>query len=115
MIKTQIWKPDTCDCEIEQQWDYSTSPANLTVSDIKKHCKSHITSEHTDIVSENQTKNKSLNKVVEFLPQLNIRDITWSFDISRTLVITLPNSISTSQKNTIITLLASISNKIIIL
>ena len=109
MIKKTVWRPDTCGCEIEYEWDDSVdqSVRTHTVSNINKVCDVHkglSISQHYDaIVEENTSKNKAIKAITDtvitateevlldsgkIIKRLKTdKKINWSFDIDRKLVI----------------------------
>jgi hypothetical protein len=119
MIKTQIWRPDTCSCVIEQVFDYATDPATLVEQTIIKACPNHSTP--VDVLAENQIKNRGVIKVAEALgakPDL----VKWNFDGDRKCVLNSSvteegqstKSLNNSEKNNVRTELAKISEKLIL-
>lgn len=122
MLKTTKWRPDTCGCEIEYQWDDSVAQEERThvVSTITKNCPIHdpipTKGEHYNVVlEENQRKNKVYGKLLD-LPTLTVDVVqtdgktikelkpsvqyNWSFDKDRNLVVDLVG-VTTSDKNTL--------------
>ena len=107
MIKITTWKPDTCGCVLEYEWD-DTQPENARVhtfrgANIK--CTHHqylVDNTHwNQVLDENQTKNKIHGLLLENFPNLvdivtekngeivkkfkpNI-EYKWAFDINRKL------------------------------
>ena len=122
MTKTTKWRPDTCGCEIEYQWDDSLSQeARIhTVSNVVKKCDVHSTTpskedHYNKVLEENQRKNKVYGKLLE-IPTATV-DVTqpdgstikdlkstvkfdWSFDVDRNLMVTL-TGLNTSEKNSL--------------
>lgn len=81
MIKTTLWRPDTCGCEIAYDWD-SESDQNTrvhTVSRIVKACPAHQGMSKDvhfpKVVEENQRKNKAHALILENMPEL-VTEIT---------------------------------------
>jgi len=66
MIKTTIWKPDTCGCEIHYQWDTESSEENRT------HTVSHTVTcaehsglqSHQDVFDSVSSENTLKNNVI---------------------------------------------------
>ena len=120
MIHKNIWKPDTCDCEIEYEWDDSvlTEQRVHTVSKIIKCCDAHknLTDKvqnYNTVVNENTRKNILYGKILE-IPSLvqertkengeKIKELKegleyrWSFDKDRNLEVELVG-FGTEEKN----------------
>jgi hypothetical protein len=119
MIKKTRWRPDTCGCEIEYEWDDSLSQEKRvhTPSQIIKKCEFHQDmlnkNEHyTKVLEENQTKNRVWGKLLE-ISTLTADKVSedgethkelkpnitynWSFDADRNLVVDMP--LSAKEKN----------------
>lgn len=117
MIKSQIWRPDTCGCEIEQEYDYSTQTPTFVSGKHLKRCDVHPSHKYDDILNENQKKNKVLYEILSNYTEIQkVNDNgsivfkdgfspDWSFDIDRNLVINLP-SILNNKKAAIQSLLS---------
>jgi hypothetical protein len=79
MLHTNVWKPDTCDCEIEFEFDDAV-PAESRVHTSKriiKACSVHNTVDIADkhdhfstVLGENQRKNKLHGEIMEQFPEL---------------------------------------------
>lgn len=71
MLKTTLWRPDTCGCEIEYQWDTNEPEETRvhTLSRIKAKCQDHSSSTdqevHDSVSKENKHKNKVLAAIME--------------------------------------------------
>lgn len=111
MIKTTLWRPDTCECEIEYQWDSELSEDERvhTVSKIKKGCQYHSKLNEVDcfntVSEENLRKNIVLKQIIENVESATqekeqvdgsiVKDLAngkkydWSFDKDRNLVVNL--------------------------
>lgn len=109
MIKTTRWRPDTCGCEIEYEWDDSVTAENRVhkASKIIKACSVHsanLTKEnHYDkVLKENQMKNQVWGKLLEDPTLVNESldadgnvaknlkpgiKYDWSFDKDRNLIV----------------------------
>lgn len=110
MIQTTLWRPDTCDCEIEYTWDDTVAPEVRTHSaKTVKGCQHHSAGDHlakyNTVLAENQGKNRALKEIADKAPE-NVKDpvidesgnVTgyklkkdpeWSFDENRKLKIKL--------------------------
>ena len=125
MIKTTIWRPDTCDCIVEYTWDNETTEDNRvhTFKNVVRRCSAHDSVSHgkpvyDKVLSENDHKNKTLHEVsrqhkalhietkdangnvVGHIPDLE--NIGWSFDANRRLKIHIKtNKLSLVEKNKI--------------
>lgn len=108
MIKKQIWHPDTCKCQIEQEFDYATDPATLVSETVIVACPAHTVGEHGKVKTENQGKNKLMGKLLDFVelvetnPQgetvLKGNVVNWSFDANRVLNVSI-QGLTTQKKN----------------
>ena len=74
MIRRTLWKPDTCPCEIEYEWD-DTLPAgqrvHTPVRSVK--CPAHagaatLAEHHADLLDENPRKNKAEARLLAAFP-----------------------------------------------
>lgn len=124
MIKKTLWKPDTCECEIEYEWD-DTQKEDVRIhlaSRVIKACEIHkaladkITDHFSVVLEENQRKNKFLAQIIENCPSLvseiidangnvikklkSSLEYKWSFDEDRNLEIEL-TGLSPSEKTII--------------
>lgn len=122
-MKITKWRPDTCDCEIDYQWDDSIDLKDRThtISKIVKACDHHknllIKVEHYNVVvDENTRKNKVFGQILKNCPnaveevddgngnmvkKLKIgKKYEWSFDKDRNLVVNL-NGFTESDKNSL--------------
>ena len=100
MTSKQLWRPDTCDCEFEQEFDYDVKPPALVGAIATRTCQFH-NGDHNLVLAENQTKNMVLGKILELHPELtddviekgriagrvlkDIYEYKWSFDKDRNL------------------------------
>lgn len=113
MIKVTSWRPDTCECEIEYQWD-TNDPQDTRTHTLKSiiSCTIHRAivgsqNQYSEVIRENQDKNKTLALIAESVSRLSnsvIDDMgiqrgfqlkreyidAWSFDVNRNLVIAIP-------------------------
>lgn len=107
-IKVTRWRPDTCECIIEYEWD-DTSPLEERIHTHKSiiKCEHHATIDdnieaHEKVKNENSSKNKVLGHILENFPEV-VEEVTdkdgvitkelkggikyeWSFDENRELV-----------------------------
>ena len=137
MIKITRWKPDTCDCIIDYQWDDQSDENNRvhTVSNVVARCSAHqalttIVDVYNAVRDENSRKNiiygqiiKNLSSAVEEVIQedgsrikrlKSGRDYKWSFDKDRNLVIDLVGFVQ-QEKDVISSLVSSeFGSKVII-
>jgi hypothetical protein len=75
-LQTTTWSPDTCDCEIEYQWDddLPQDERTHTISFVKKGCQNHrnllpnATVTYSCILDENNKKNNTLQTALEIAP-----------------------------------------------
>lgn len=110
MIHTTTWKPDTCSCVIEYEWDDEVplETREHTIKNIVKGCEHHdknslTQSSHFETVKdENQRKNLFLKEVMDTYPEVTEDQVNddgstvkvikkgvkydWSFDEERNLV-----------------------------
>lgn len=139
MIKRTLWKPDTCDCEIEYEWDDEEKEdvRRHTVSRIIKACPAHSgakdAAQNFEIVlEENQRKNILYGEIIKNVTTAT-KEITtpdgkavtklkegyafkWNFDAERKLVIDLVgfNAQEKSAVQTIVGGDSKLQNKVII-
>lgn len=126
MIQTTRWKPDTCQCEFEYEWDDSVPEDQRvhTFSNALSQCDLHKglpqdATLYDNVLKENQTKNLVLGDVLEKVPRLKkektnddgstveVLDPTvkykWSFegaDDQRKLVVDLEGANLTPEEKT---------------
>lgn len=112
MIRINRWRPDTCECVIEYQWDDTVDEDNRThaVSSIIQACEFHSSAKNqaahfAEVVTENQKKNQVYGVIMEgsttaTKDELNKdgsttkvfkegKEFAWSFDEERNLVVEL--------------------------
>lgn len=117
MIQKTIWRPDTCSCVIEYEWDDAV-PAEQrthTISNIIGKCKHHNTTtsheEHYDkVLNENRRKNIVLEEIKKTIPsateidakgEVKLKeDVKWSYDDTRALNIEVP-TLTKGEKSTL--------------
>ena len=75
MIHRNLWRPDTCDCALEYEWDDAQDEATRrhSISRIVQACLAHATvmtaEQHYDIVlAENRQKNRLYGAILDSLP-----------------------------------------------
>lgn len=101
-MKITKWRPDTCDCEIDYEWD-ETVPQEVRahVAVGSKPCAAHAHLDghgsHFDVVlGENQTKNKLHGDIVDAVGEGDTekklgqgKDVEFFYDEARTLHVRL--------------------------
>lgn len=99
MIQKTIWSPDTCDCQIEYQWDDAVSEEKRThtASRIIRACAIHQVhtdkDEHfDDVLQENQSKNQAIAVLFKTIGKIDggEKDVRWRFDADRNVIISHP-------------------------
>lgn len=126
MIRITKWRPDTCGCEVDYEWDDTVSQderVHTAVATIK--CAEHdgvdddnVTIYDT-VLEENQRKNRTLGQLLEDAPadlKMTVinpntgeetqkfkpnKEPKWSFTQDRSLEIELPTEFSKNNKDTI--------------
>lgn len=95
MLKITRWSPDTCSCKIDIEWD--TEDPNVHTHKIVFPCAVHKDCAASDVVAENQTKNRAMQAVAEadaslaqvtpngIIPDLS--KLSFSYDADRKLTI----------------------------
>lgn len=119
MIQITRWRPDTCDCIIEYEWD-DTLPEADRVHNLKtiQRCPAHQAHQKPDayqaVQDENRRKNKVHSLILENMPDI-VEEVTnsdgskakrlkagvefgWSFDDKRKLVVDLKGA-TVAHKN----------------
>lgn len=98
-IQTTRWRPDTCKCIMEYQWDDTVPQDQRThsVSKIVEACPIHTgqpdKETHYNIVKdENQSKNKAVGLLVKTFAKLDggAEEIKWRFDENRNIILSHP-------------------------
>ena len=127
MIKTTRWKPDTCDCVIEYEWDTEVAQEQRvhTLKTIKS-CQPHYhlpsDQAYQQVIKENQLKNKIHSTILHNMPEvvdtqtdsqgnalLKLKagiEYQWSFDANRNIQVSLKGG-TASQKSALSALLNS--------
>ena len=78
MIRTTLWRPDTCGCVIEYEWDDTVSESERThsISKVVEACEAHkgLTAEelYATVGDENKRKNIALGHILENTPSLGV-------------------------------------------
>lgn len=117
MIKTTIWRPDTCECEIEYEWDTSSSEdQRMHFLKKMKRCNHHDEQDSVafeKVKDENKRKNRFISELVESSKEISeevvqegksIKQLRkdflykWSFDEERNLLVDL-SDFPVSTKN----------------
>lgn len=118
MIKITRWKPDTCDCVLEYEWDTEEAEEVRTHTPIKvQSCAAHQFMDQAPenvygkVKEENSRKNIALGKVLEHAPEAAKRagghafnaedEPTWEFDENRKLHIHLSGKFTQGIKTAI--------------
>lgn len=112
MLKVTRWRPDTCECELEYQWDDTESEdiRTHTIANVVKACSAHAlvvdkTQHYSKVLDENQRKNIVLGEILEKVPSAveeveqedgtivkklrRGKEYKWSFDENRNLIVDL--------------------------
>ena len=111
MIKKTQWRPDTCDCVLEYEWDDQSDPATRvhTPTKIVKACPHHEAAVDTadgfdKVLKENTGKNRAIGRIMDLAAvteETTDRDgntvkrlkagknISWSFNEKRELELEL--------------------------
>lgn len=110
MKQITTWRPDTCGCEIEIEWDDTVPQETRTHSQGKiiSKCKAHMGVTDKDVLKElfdeNQTKNRTISKIAEVMgyTHKDIMDgkIEYNFDGQRKLSF-MVDSMDTVKKDAI--------------
>ena len=120
MLRTTKWRPDTCGCEIEYEWDDSISDDQRvhSVKNILHPCKAHknldSVTHYNTILEENTEKNKLVGKVIELDDSLTHKHIEWSYDEQRKIKLSI-NKESSLSKSDLKKELVKITDKVEIL
>ena len=99
--KTTTWRPDTCNCVFQYEWDDSVPESERThTPTLVTPCEFHEAGETQDkydsVVGENQMKNVAMKTILTEMPQLKKEDDddfkdeykpNWYFTEERNLVI----------------------------
>ena len=115
MIKTVRWRPDTCDCGIEYQYDNALADKDkvFSLKTIQK-CSSHAglgnQAAYNQVLKENKAKNYAYNFAKEANPDLMPEDMSWSFNSKRVITVNFLSSKVTGAQ--ISQIQKSLNNKI---
>ena len=106
-IRTTTWRPDTCGCVIEYDWDDAV-PAAARVHSFRScgRCAIHQALAPTDaaayalVEAENKDKNRAVAAAIAAVPRLAGRhdEVAWAFDGARALDIVLPGGPSAGER-----------------
>jgi len=118
-IRTQRWRPDTCDCIVELTYDLDEpdDTRTHTVTNVIRACQAHVgmnaSQLNTVLFDENRRKNRLHGRAAELYPALfplmdepgggrgyDFSRISWSYDATRTLRVTI-QGITAPQRNAI--------------
>ena len=109
MMRSARWRPDTCGCILEYEWD-DTEPIETRTHSFKalsKKCEAHKTIVEGSVVystvkDENQRKNRVLGEALKIDSDLvdmeTLEGFNWLFDKDRVLHVNFTN-MTTGQKN----------------
>lgn len=100
------WKPDTCDCVIDYEWDASVPDVSRvhvykdgTLCDIHKNIGITKANHFNVILEENKRKNQAIELAVKQIPGL-VDKVSFSLDpVTRVVKIKFSNTISAGQRN----------------
>lgn len=93
MLRTQLFSPDTCGCEIHEEWDDATSNETRAHAfhRMEKTCSAHqhLSGEavYQQVMNENRRKNTLAVIAKQVRPQFDHDDYQWEFDEQRRLVV----------------------------
>lgn len=109
-IRTTRWKPDTCKCVLEYEWDDTQEDPTFTIKTVANKCKDHSgisvdKALYDTVLAENQMKNFVHKEIFDNTPTAveEVIDVNgdtikrikpgkaynWSFDTNRKLVVDL--------------------------
>lgn len=94
-LKRTTWRPDTCGCEIEYEWDDAV-PADARdhrarrVSACPAHVDADLGNAFGKAMADNVKKNRAVAALLAHDPSLSPRDIGFAFDDQRTLRLSAP-------------------------
>ena len=133
MIKITTWRPDTCGCELEYEWDDTTTGDNRvhTFKRATRQCPAHagLTPKncYNNTLDENKRKNILFGEILEKMPSVVQEKLQadgtktkelkpgleykWSFDANRNLEVDLVG-FSVAEKNEVKGLANLFSNKV---
>jgi hypothetical protein len=105
MIRTTQWKPDTCGCILEYDWDDSL-PDNdriCTLSKVISQCPEHSRIStgldiYNQVLRENRAKNRALALAQSINNEISLDDYLWSFKTDRRLSVSFLGKLTAAQK-----------------
>lgn len=103
-MTTNRWKPDTCACVIEYEFDETLADDVRTHSlkNIQK-CQYHNDPDDAQAFiranRENNDKNFAIGEVLKAYSQVKDDQIKWQYDLNRKLTITVPSSLKKADKD----------------
>lgn len=103
-ITRNLWKPDTCGCVLEFEFDADLPSEERVHTPLEPHrkCQHHQHADkdthHAAVSEENTRKNRAFGEVAEQLSDADKKELKWSLDESRQVVIEVP---ATVDKKTI--------------
>ena len=110
---SQTWKPDTCSCVIQQDFNYAVTPPTLTSQVILRSCPRHSTP--SDVSTENTLKNRGLAELLAVVATLDLtNEVRWVIDASGNILITITRNLTTQQRTNLAARLLAISPKLIL-
>jgi len=109
-IQITRWKPDTCDCTIEYEWDDTVPPESRThtFNNLVDKCSAHSalgdSSVWSALIDENPRKNKTVAIIYDLLSTQNKKNaflaaFTFDFDANRVLLLHSNGSLTQQEKN----------------
>jgi len=104
MLRVTRWRPDTCDCIFEYEWDDTQSQDARTHSFKKavQLCEHHqtllATKAYDEVISENSRKNTVFTLAQEIKSDIALEDYTWSFDKIRKLKVGFLGKLKGAEK-----------------
>ena len=103
-LQKTSWRPDTCGCEIEYTWDDTQAedvrvhtPVKVVACSIHQSVGGGVVGKHTAVVTENRKKNLTVGAIIQADNTLIPEDLSWGFDGSRKLIITLPSKVKNKK------------------
>ena len=84
MIRTTLWKPDTCKCAIEYEWDDAV-PQDIRTHSFERfinQCQHHTEVDWSKALQHNQEKNQTLATIKQTYPELLKADGEFADDVA---------------------------------